>query len=166
MASNGRRLSSDIEIGERPKIEGQLPTANSSEHIEVGTNPIAGVQAALRNPMPMYDIPLASVNIVKELANGYDCRALLGFLMSLTPVTNALMGWRGAGGLGAAEVQVIFSDFLGKKQDTNLLPVAYSISSVVFLWSSHPSLSSSLGTPFNLQYSDHLGPSGYHSELR
>lgn len=24
--------------------------------------------------------------------------------MSLTPVTNALMGWRGAGGLGAAEV--------------------------------------------------------------
>ena len=59
MATNGRRLSSDMEIGQRPKIESQLP-ANSSEHLEGGTNPIAGVQAALGNPMPLYDIQLAS----------------------------------------------------------------------------------------------------------
>lgn len=30
--------------------------------------------------------------------------ALVGFLLSLTPLSNVLMGWRGAGGLGAAEV--------------------------------------------------------------
>lgn len=30
--------------------------------------------------------------------------ALVGFLLSLTPLSNILMGWRGAGGLGAAEV--------------------------------------------------------------
>ncbi|KAK5089280.1 hypothetical protein LTR70_006795 [Exophiala xenobiotica] len=29
--------------------------------------------------------------------------ALSGFLLSLTPLSNALMGWQGAGGLGAAE---------------------------------------------------------------
>lgn len=30
--------------------------------------------------------------------------ALVGFLLSLTPLSNVLLGWRGAGGLGAAEV--------------------------------------------------------------
>lgn len=30
--------------------------------------------------------------------------ALVGFLLSLTPLSNVLMGWRGSGGLGAAEV--------------------------------------------------------------
>lgn len=30
--------------------------------------------------------------------------ALGGFLLSLTPLSNVLMGWQGSGGLGAAEV--------------------------------------------------------------
>jgi len=30
--------------------------------------------------------------------------ALVGFLLSLTPLSNVLLGWRGSGGLGAAEV--------------------------------------------------------------
>ena len=32
--------------------------------------------------------------------------ALVGFLLSLTPLSNVLLGWRGSGGLGAAEVYV------------------------------------------------------------
>jgi len=32
--------------------------------------------------------------------------ALVGFLLSLTPLSNVLLGWRGAGGNGAAEVYV------------------------------------------------------------
>lgn len=35
--------------------------------------------------------------------------ALAGFLLSLTPLSNVLMGWRGSGGLGAAEVGVYYS---------------------------------------------------------
>ncbi|EHY59749.1 Protein alcS [Exophiala dermatitidis] len=34
--------------------------------------------------------------------------ALVGFLLSLTPLSNVLLGWRGAGGLGAAEVGVFY----------------------------------------------------------
>ncbi|KIW92423.1 uncharacterized protein Z519_07407 [Cladophialophora bantiana CBS 173.52] len=34
--------------------------------------------------------------------------ALVGFLLSLTPLSNILLGWRGAGGLGAAEVGVYY----------------------------------------------------------
>jgi len=34
--------------------------------------------------------------------------ALCGFIMSLTPLSNVLMGWRGAGGTGAAEVGVYY----------------------------------------------------------
>jgi len=34
--------------------------------------------------------------------------ALVGFLLSLTPLSNVLLGWRGAGGLGAAEVGVYY----------------------------------------------------------
>ncbi|KAJ9643335.1 hypothetical protein H2204_002231 [Knufia peltigerae] len=34
--------------------------------------------------------------------------ALCGFLLSLTPLSNILLGWRGAGGLGAAEVGVYY----------------------------------------------------------
>lgn len=34
--------------------------------------------------------------------------ALSGFLLSLTPLSNVLMGWQGAGGLGAAEVGVYY----------------------------------------------------------
>jgi len=34
--------------------------------------------------------------------------ALVGFLLSLTPLSNVLLGWRGAGGLGAAEVGAYF----------------------------------------------------------
>jgi len=33
-----------------------------------------------------------------------ESSALVGFLLSLTPLSNVLLGWRGAGGLGAAEV--------------------------------------------------------------
>lgn len=33
---------------------------------------------------------------------------ILGFVMSLTPLSNALLGWRGSGGLGAAEVGVYY----------------------------------------------------------
>jgi hypothetical protein len=29
--------------------------------------------------------------------------AIVGFLISLTPLSNVLLGWRGSGGLGAAE---------------------------------------------------------------
>lgn len=34
--------------------------------------------------------------------------ALAGFLLSLTPLCNVLMGWQGSGGLGAAEVGVYY----------------------------------------------------------
>jgi len=34
--------------------------------------------------------------------------AICGFLLSLTPLSNILLGWRGSGGLGAAEVGVYF----------------------------------------------------------
>lgn len=34
--------------------------------------------------------------------------AIAGFLLSLTPLSNVLMGWRGAGGLGAAETGVYY----------------------------------------------------------
>jgi len=34
--------------------------------------------------------------------------ALVGFLLSLTPLSNVLLGWRGSGGLGAAEVGVYY----------------------------------------------------------
>jgi len=34
--------------------------------------------------------------------------AIVGFLLSLTPLSNILLGWRGAGGLGAAEVGVYY----------------------------------------------------------
>jgi hypothetical protein len=33
-------------------------------------------------------------------------RALAGFLLALTPLSNVMLGWRGSGGLGAAEVYV------------------------------------------------------------
>lgn len=36
------------------------------------------------------------------------CRALAGFLLSLTPLSCDLMGWRGAGGNGAASTGVYF----------------------------------------------------------
>src|SRR5438270_3904682 len=32
--------------------------------------------------------------------------ALAGFILCLSPLSNVLLGWRGAGGLGAAEVYV------------------------------------------------------------
>lgn len=32
------------------------------------------------------------------------CSALVGFLLSLTPLSCDLMGWRGAGGNGAADI--------------------------------------------------------------
>ena len=60
MGPNGQSSSSDIEIGEQHKFEDQLPAQPQSKHIEMEPNPIAGVQAALGNPMPMYDIPPAS----------------------------------------------------------------------------------------------------------
>jgi len=34
--------------------------------------------------------------------------AICGFLLSLTPLSNVLLGWRGAGGLGAAETGVYY----------------------------------------------------------
>jgi len=34
--------------------------------------------------------------------------AIVGFLISLTPLSNILLGWRGSGGLGAAEVGVYY----------------------------------------------------------
>lgn len=37
-----------------------------------------------------------------------DTRALGGFLLSLTPLSCDLMGWRGAGGNGAASTGVYF----------------------------------------------------------
>lgn len=52
--------------------------------------------------------------------------------MSLTPVTNALMGWRGAGGLGAAEMQVILLYYLPQGRHANLPAVVSFIFSVVF----------------------------------
>lgn len=36
-------------------------------------------------------------------------RALSGFLLSLTPLSCTLMGWRGAGGNGAANVGTFFA---------------------------------------------------------
>jgi len=34
--------------------------------------------------------------------------AIVGFLISLTPLSNVLLGWRGSGGLGAAEVGIYY----------------------------------------------------------
>jgi len=36
-------------------------------------------------------------------------RALIGFLLSLTPLACTLMGWRGAGGNGAANVGTYYA---------------------------------------------------------
>ncbi|RMZ85167.1 hypothetical protein DV738_g224, partial [Chaetothyriales sp. CBS 135597] len=44
-----------------------------------------------------------SNNLRSTLANPTPL-ALVGFLMALSPLSNVLLGWRGAGGLGAAEV--------------------------------------------------------------
>ncbi|RMD44087.1 hypothetical protein DV735_g944, partial [Chaetothyriales sp. CBS 134920] len=44
-----------------------------------------------------------SNNLRSTLANPTPL-ALIGFLLALSPLSNILMGWRGAGGLGAAEV--------------------------------------------------------------
>lgn len=41
------------------------------------------------------------------LVANYD-RALIGFLLSLTPLSMDLMGWRGAGGNGAAGTGTYF----------------------------------------------------------
>jgi hypothetical protein len=63
---------------------------------------------------------------VRRLATPHHCRifnslterqtltkssALIGFLLSLTPLSNVLLGWRGSGGLGAAEVYVTLQLF-------------------------------------------------------
>lgn len=65
MATNGDRTSSDLEIGEQRKNDPEQRAADSPEHIEMGTSPIAGVQAALGNPMPMYDTPAAPGGLAK-----------------------------------------------------------------------------------------------------
>ena len=56
------------------------------------------IRSTFGNPTPLYVCP-ACVHSV--LLTGY--RALVGFLLSLTPLSNVLLGWRGSGGLGAAE---------------------------------------------------------------
>lgn len=43
-------------------------------------------------------------NNVRSTVGNPTPLALVGFLLCLTPLSNVLMGWRGAGGLGAAEV--------------------------------------------------------------
>lgn len=53
MTSNARKVSSDIETGEDPKMQARSPVNDSLQHIESNVNSIAGVQAALGNPMPM-----------------------------------------------------------------------------------------------------------------
>lgn len=40
-----------------------------------------------------------------SIADNY-CSALVGFLLAFTPLTCDLMGWRGAGGSGAASKYV------------------------------------------------------------
>lgn len=67
MATNGHRISPDLEIGEQRKNEPEQHAAELSEHVEVGANPIAGVQAALGNPMPMYDTTAPPRSLAKVL---------------------------------------------------------------------------------------------------
>lgn len=49
------------------------------------------------------------VHSLTEKARLTKFSALIGFLLSLTPLSNVLLGWRGSGGLGAAEVYVTLS---------------------------------------------------------
>ena len=57
------------------------------------------IRSTFGNPTPLYVCSL-KMNFDQLMQS----RALVGFLLSLTPLSNILMGWRGAGGLGAAEV--------------------------------------------------------------
>ena len=50
----------------------------------------------------MFDVPVTSGTLLTRDS------ALLGFLLSLTPLSCDLMGWRGAGGNGAASTGVYF----------------------------------------------------------
>lgn len=68
-----------------------------------------------------------------ELSKGFDressrltkwIRALLGFLLSLSPLSCDLMGWRGAGGNGAAGTSVFSVSYLKSPAD-NLASGAY-----------------------------------------
>ena len=48
-------------------------------------------------------------------------RALIGFVLSLTPLSCDLMGWRGAGGNGAASMRVLLNlSFYSTLQSTKL----------------------------------------------
>jgi len=49
------------------------------------------------NPTPVYVHRLPQISIAND-----NLSALLGFLLSLSPLSADLMGWRGAGGNGAA----------------------------------------------------------------
>ena len=58
------------------------------------------IRSTFGNPTPLYVLSHSSFILLLLTAHS----ALCGFLLSLTPLSNILMGWRGAGGLGAAEV--------------------------------------------------------------
>lgn len=58
------------------------------------------IRSTVGNPTPLY-VPLFPC--------AWSCfltllSALVGFLLSLTPLSNVLLGWQGSGGLGSAEV--------------------------------------------------------------
>jgi len=57
------------------------------------------IRSTFGNPTPLY----ASKLMFSRISANRNS-ALVGFLLSLSPLSNVLLGWRGAGGLGAAEV--------------------------------------------------------------
>jgi hypothetical protein len=69
-------------------------------------NKVAGdLRKTFGNPTPLYG-PISSTKLEDTTLTIH--RALAGFLLSLTPLSCDLMGWRGAGGNGAASTGVYF----------------------------------------------------------
>jgi uncharacterized protein len=58
------------------------------------------LRSTFGNPTPLYEY--CEIEVIEGILLTKS-RAIAGFLLSLTPLSNILLGWRGAGGLGAAE---------------------------------------------------------------
>lgn len=85
---------------------------------------------------------------------------LIGFAVALTPLACCLMGWRGSGNLGAANM---WADLRFKVSDLWVLivpPVVFSTLSAVHFKSSVEFWNSSWETPFHLRFSRRMVRSG------
>jgi len=58
------------------------------------------LRSTFGNPTPLYEH--FKIKVIQGIPLTRSS-AIAGFLLSLTPLSNVLLGWRGAGGLGAAE---------------------------------------------------------------